>query len=85
MAGELLSGGEEKAVAESAFGNGPDRPNAEPSLDEDREQDELLAAIEHSLNNADDFMELSGSGQPDDHGATGLCVIDPDYERRFSE
>jgi hypothetical protein len=65
MAGELLSGGEEKAVAESAFGNGPDRPNAEPSLDEDREQDELLAAIEHSLNNADDFMELSGSGQPE--------------------
>lgn len=65
MAGDLLSGGEERIVAGPAFDNEPDRLNFVPSLDENREQDELLAAIERSLNNADDFPAIPGSGPSD--------------------
>lgn len=62
MAGELLGGSEEKTVAGPAFDDEPDRVNFVPNLDENREQDELLAAIERSLNNADDFPEIPESG-----------------------
>jgi hypothetical protein len=64
MAAELLSGGGPKPVTEPAFDDHPDQLKAEPGLDEEREQNELLAAIERSLNNADDFPEIPGSGPP---------------------
>ena len=61
MAGELLSSGEQKDIASPAFDDDQNHSSDDASLDESHAQDELLAAIERSLNVTDDFPDLPGS------------------------
>ncbi len=57
MAGELLGGREAPKVAAPTFAADHNYDREEPEIDENSAQDELLAAIERSLNDADDFPE----------------------------
>ena len=59
MAGELLSGRKAPKAAAPTFTVDQDIGGHEPDIDENSAQDELLAAIERSLNDADDFPELA--------------------------